>query len=1186
MKIRTDFVTNSSSSSFVAMLAVTLDNGEELTASAETIHGDGEDGWISAGIADYEMDTSQICSIDKFCNMGIEVDGQVRHIKYGSLSLMSHTFGEYGYEADPKRLLTNYLGKAWGSLIDQMDKSLSEKEQFNYLREVPFLKHYTDNALKNLIHFLYQHGDESESDTKIVQSLRPDGGLDIKIETGEGLFDTYGVSDLDSFDDAPDHPKGKLILSYDGSSQQKHVSITIGNNHYSGTEEEIALILQAHKKEYAAFADRMEKLTHLSLDEYLKPKSIWDKDLIEYARKNLDLHEPVTFAGKHFSISTTSELFNFQEEVGKEIKRRGGIPQVLNYVDLNPDTDYLIVSPFDSGIISAIHIEDAIKKRREGSRVRIITDYQLWCGFMDKSIHAQSNEEMMSFIGERCSKNPELQKKLEGIWDTVCWYGYEDAFRNAVENLDVNVEIVFMNKHFVVSGFGEEESAIIEQIKKRGGIVHDEMVKMANYLVICMRTPESSKLRRALEWRKKGATNCIVSEYQLAEAIKETKPVPPEVLRQREEDLRRQAEEKKEASRQKALEREKKKEEQRRMAEERLRIAQEVQERREEERRKRLETAQQLADERRRQQETREKKKLEIERAAAEAKAKKERERQEAIASAHILYEPGQEPDNIRTRIRTLCEKLDAAYPDRRISGLYREHKDLGETVTALYRLLGYIDGRSMLEAYGYTVRDNRGGSTSSVDPVSVMEELHRRYPNGAGPIKYLRLTADNPDLPWENLAKNATKYFGEALVPHLKAEGIISGSEIHAPVKADDQQQLQTESTDAMASQTKQPESDDSTNAIPMMNAATQDLIDAPSENIEDSADASLEENSPFGLTEGDKRYLSAIIQLSKERTYIRALHVAAFLGVSKPSVSVALRRLNDKGYISIDSDNSIHLLKDVDEAILSSQEEIAIESPLTMQLSDSEKKYIWAIEQLQKEFGFVRSVDVANKLDVSKASVSIALKKLREKGIVLFQPNGSLSIVTADLGRISTGSVNSSTVIEATEQARREAKEKAQREAAEQARREAEEIAQREAAEQARRKAEEKAQHEAAEQACREAEEKVQREAAEQARREAEEKAQREAAEQVRREAEEKARFEAEKRTKQEAEAKVRQNAEDARRRAAEAQRIAEKARINAEILELTNKMNSLKGLFARMRRKKLQARIDKLNEQLRRL
>ena len=51
-------------------------------------------------------------------------------------------------------------------------------------------------------------------------------------------------------------------------------------------------------------------------------------------------------------------------------------------------------------------------------------------------------------------------------------------------------------------------------------------------------------------------------------------------------------------------------------------------------------------------------------------------------------------------------------------------------------------------------------------------------------------------------------------------------------------------------------------------------------------------------------------------------------------------------------------------------------------------------------------------------------------------------------------------------------------------------------------------------------------------------------------------------------------------------EAQKIAEKARISAEILDLTNEMNSLKGLFVGMKRKKLQARINELNDQLRRL
>ena len=85
--------------------------------------------------------------------------------------------------------------------------------------------------------------------------------------------------------------------------------------------------------------------------------------------------------------------------------------------------------------------------------------------------------------------------------------------------------------------------------------------------------------------------------------------------------------------------------------------------------------------------------------------------------------------------------------------------------------------------------------------------------------------------------------------------------------------------------------------------------------------------------------------------------------------------------------------------------------------------------------------------------------------------------------------------------EKARREAKERAQREA-ETARREAEERAQREAEETAQREAEERAQ--------REAEETAQREAQERARREAEERAQREAAT-ARREAQERARREA---------------------------------------------------------------------------
>ena len=79
----------------------------------------------------------------------------------------------------------------------------------------------------------------------------------------------------------------------------------------------------------------------------------------------------------------------------------------------------------------------------------------------------------------------------------------------------------------------------------------------------------------------------------------------------------------------------------------------------------------------------------------------------------------------------------------------------------------------------------------------------------------------------------------------------------------------------------------------------------------------------------------------------------------------------------------------------------------------------------------------------------------------------------------------------------------------------------------------------------------------------------------EQIRREAEERARREQARRDKEE---------ED--RKAAEAKRKAERDRINEEIFDLTYEMDSLKGLFAGMKRKKLQKRIDELNEQLRKL
>ena len=67
------------------------------------------------------------------------------------------------------------------------------------------------------------------------------------------------------------------------------------------------------------------------------------------------------------------------------------------------------------------------------------------------------------------------------------------------------------------------------------------------------------------------------------------------------------------------------------------------------------------------------------------------------------IIRPGEEPENIKKRLTILFEKLDGAYPDKNIVGLRKDHKKWGETVTDLYRKLGYPDSKSFLEAYGYT---------------------------------------------------------------------------------------------------------------------------------------------------------------------------------------------------------------------------------------------------------------------------------------------------------------------------------------------------------------------------------------------------------------------------------------------------------------------------------------------------
>ena len=54
---------------------------------------------------------------------------------------------------------------------------------------------------------------------------------------------------------------------------------------------------------------------------------------------------------------------------------------------------------------------------------------------------------------------------------------------------------------------------------------------------------------------------------------------------------------------------------------------------------------------------------------------------------------------------------------------------------------------------------------------------------------------------------------------------------------------------------------------------------------------------------------YLEMILRLTEEKGYARSVDIALGLGVSKPSVSVAMKQLREGSYIVMDKDNYISL-------------------------------------------------------------------------------------------------------------------------------------------------------------------------------------------------------------------------------------------------------------------------------------
>lgn len=61
--------------------------------------------------------------------------------------------------------------------------------------------------------------------------------------------------------------------------------------------------------------------------------------------------------------------------------------------------------------------------------------------------------------------------------------------------------------------------------------------------------------------------------------------------------------------------------------------------------------------------------------------------------------------------------------------------------------------------------------------------------------------------------------------------------------------------------------------------------------------------------IKESAENYLEAILMIKNKKGNVRSIDVATHLGVSKPSVSVAMKNFREEGFITVDDDGNLNL-------------------------------------------------------------------------------------------------------------------------------------------------------------------------------------------------------------------------------------------------------------------------------------
>lgn len=68
-------------------------------------------------------------------------------------------------------------------------------------------------------------------------------------------------------------------------------------------------------------------------------------------------------------------------------------------------------------------------------------------------------------------------------------------------------------------------------------------------------------------------------------------------------------------------------------------------------------------------------------------------------------------------------------------------------------------------------------------------------------------------------------------------------------------------------------------------------------------------------------------------------------------------------------------------------------------MKIQQSAEDYLETMLMLQEKHGYIRSIDIANHLGVTKPSVSYAVKRLKESGYINMEANGPITLAPPGL-------------------------------------------------------------------------------------------------------------------------------------------------------------------------------------------